>query len=209
MLAISTATKKAYIALSYNGKNFYSEVDADCRQSENIMKEIDDILEKNKISFHDVGNIAVVVGPGSFTGERIGVALVKGLCAGDPSHKIIPISTLDLMANIYFERNNPTEDFYCVMNALSKRFFVSKYNTKGKKICDEKMAGQEQVFLNKNKIVLLEEEFPGLENVNITSEALLKYAEELEKREKFIKVEMLTPIYIRKPQAEENLDGIE
>ena len=205
MLAISTVTKKGYIAIEHNGERFFSQIDADCKQSENILKEIDKILDKNGISFTDVGNIAVVVGPGSFTGIRIGVALVKGLCAGDKNHNVIPISTLDLMAKAYI-KTNPSDNFSCVMNALSGRFFVATYDKNGKKISDEKMIYQDELSLLNTRLVVMEEEIAVLPGVQITPELLLEYAFELEAEGRFADVNKIEPVYIRKAQAEENLD---
>ena len=47
--------------------------------SENLMPLIDEILKRNKISLGDINLIACVVGPGSFTGIRIGVSTVKAI----------------------------------------------------------------------------------------------------------------------------------
>lgn len=211
MLAISTVTKKAYIAVEYNDKEYFSEIDADCSQSEKIMTEIDLILQKNSISFKDIGNIAVLVGPGSFTGIRIGIALVKGLCAGDESHKVIPITTLDLMAKAYIkdylekENKELDDDFTCVINALSGRYFVASYSKNGKKIVDEKMVFQDELKQYKN-LVVLEEEISILPGVSFTSKLLLEYAKQLEKEGNLLSAEQINPLYIRKAQAEENLN---
>lgn len=204
MLVISTVTKKAYIAVEHDGKEYFSEVEADCKQSERILPEIDKILDENNISLKDIGNIAVLVGPGSFTGIRIGIALVKGLCAGDKNHNVIPISTLDMMAYININKNKPTENFYCVMNALSKRFFVAKYSKIGKKLSEEEMIFEED-FLKLKDVVMLDEESLGFDEVSFTPKLILEYAKVLEKEGKFVLADKITPIYIRKAQAEENL----
>lgn len=204
MLAISTATKKAYIGIDYNGKRYFSTIDADCKQSENILKEIDKLLDKNGIAFKDVGNIAVVIGPGSFTGIRIGTALVKGLCVGDPNHKVYPISTLDLMSKV-FQKKNKGQDHCCVMNALSGRIFFAKYDANGNKLGKEEMAFSAN-DIDIRKVVFLSEEFNEFdEGIQLDSETLLEYAIELERTKEGIDARDLTPVYIRKSQAEENI----
>lgn len=204
MLAISTATKKAYIGIDYNGRRYFSCIDADCRQSENILKEIDRLLDKNRIPFKEIGNIAVVIGPGSFTGIRIGTALVKGLCAGDPSHKVYPISTLDLMSRV-FQKKNKGEEHYCVMNALSGRIFFAKYDKDGNKIGREEMSLTGD-GLDVRKAVFLIEEYSDIDGgIQLDSETLLDYALELERTTEGIDARNLTPVYIRKSQAEENI----
>lgn len=206
MLVISTVTKKAYIALSIDGKTLTSSLDADCRQSENVLKEIDSLLEKSGLRFSDIKDIGVVVGPGSFTGIRIGIALVKGLCANDQKKKIIPISTLDLMAQANIEQNNPKENFVCVLNALSGRLFVCEYDKNGKRLSKERMIMIDEFLeIKKNCVSLLEEDNIAFASVKITPDNLLSFAQKLKEEKKFTSANSLAPIYIRKSQAEENL----
>ena len=63
MLAISTATKKAYIGLDFGGKKIYGQVDANCKQAENVLVKINELLESNDIDIDQIPEIAVVVGP--------------------------------------------------------------------------------------------------------------------------------------------------
>lgn len=205
MLAISTATKKAYIGIDYNGKRYFSCIDADCKQSENILKEIDKLLDKNGIAFKDIGNIAVVIGPGSFTGLRIGTALVKGLCAGDPNHKVYPISTLDLMSKV-FQKENKGQEHYCVMNALGGRIFYAKYDADGNKMGREEMSFTGDGIDIRKSVFLIEEYSDINGGIHLDSEILLEYALELERTKLGIDARELIPVYIRKSQAEENIE---
>lgn len=189
MLAISTATKQAYIGIEYKGKRFFSTVDAECKHSENIMKAIDRLLDENNIPFKEVGDIAVVVGPGSFTGIRIGVALAKGLCAGDNSHKVIPISTLDLMAQAV-----PDREYSCVINALSGKLFVCDYKNK-KRTSEERVVLAEDY---KDNGYCLAEENLNLRKIEISPELLLDYA--LSLKDKREEAKDLSPVYVRKSE---------
>ena len=100
VLAIDTATKIGSVAL-YDDKvgvlgelNLYIKVN----HSAIIMSMIDNLFKMTKLSIKDVDRIAVTVGPGSFTGIRIGVAVAKGLCYGT-NKSIVGINELDLLAN--------------------------------------------------------------------------------------------------------------
>ena len=66
--------------------------------SQNIMPMIDFMLSQAEVSAKDVDGFAVAVGPGSFTGVRIGVATIKALAhaTGKPC---IAVSTLKALAN--------------------------------------------------------------------------------------------------------------
>ena len=205
MLVISTATKKAYIALSYGGEEYFREIDANCKQSENILFEIDDLLNQVGISFQDIDDVGVVVGPGSFTGIRIGVALVKGLCANKKDLKIIPISTFDFMAERYVEMGKE-KDFVCGINALSKRVFVASFNRYGDRISEGEMISFDDFSRIGQEKVVLGEEFDDFCKIELNSISLLRIAEKLQKRGNFVSANNLSPVYIRKSQAEENLN---
>ena len=64
----------------------------------NLMPSIDDLLAKVGLTPQKLNGLIVALGPGSFTGIRIGLAVVKGLaqCLDIP---IIGIPTLEAMAN--------------------------------------------------------------------------------------------------------------
>jgi tRNA threonylcarbamoyl adenosine modification protein YeaZ len=56
---------------------------------------VEELLTKNSVKFSDINAVGVVVGPGSFTGIRIGIAYAKGigLALGIP---VIPINRLEV-----------------------------------------------------------------------------------------------------------------
>ena len=82
-LAFDGTAKAATVAV-LDGEHVLSlfTVDNGLTQSELLLPMAEDMLRALKLSFADVGLFAVAVGPGSFTGVRIGVALVKGLAFG-------------------------------------------------------------------------------------------------------------------------------
>ena len=72
-------------------------VDNGLTQSELLLPMAEDMLKALKLDFDDIGLYAVSVGPGSFTGVRIGVALVKGLAFGKNT-PCASVSTLEALA---------------------------------------------------------------------------------------------------------------
>ena len=75
----------------------YYTIDNGLTQSELLLPMAENLLESLKLSFGDVELYATSVGPGSFTGVRIGVSLIKGLAFG----KGLPcaeVSTLEALA---------------------------------------------------------------------------------------------------------------
>ena len=72
-------------------------VDNGLTQSELLLPMAESMLSALKLSFSDVSMYATSVGPGSFTGVRIGVSLIKGLAFGRDI-PCVPVSTLEALA---------------------------------------------------------------------------------------------------------------
>jgi tRNA threonylcarbamoyladenosine biosynthesis protein TsaB len=62
-----------------------------------IGEAVDGLLVGHGLAVRDVDRVALVQGPGSFTGLRIGMAFAKGLCVGLGAEMVV-ISTLELLA---------------------------------------------------------------------------------------------------------------
>ena len=204
MIAISTAYKQALIAVDINGKRSEKMLDSSCAHSENILLTLDQMLDQMGYSIKDNRELAVVVGPGSFTGLRIALALAKGLSAGLDIEKIIPITTFELMAYSYIRTFKPTDDFICVINGLSGHFFVCEYAQNGEKKGKERMVEREELSLIKLKTVGLEEERCAEVLIQPSPQDLLEVA--FQNRSHACDVKSIAPLYLRKSQAEDSLD---
>ena len=67
------------------------------RQAERLSSELENILAETKLQLLDLKWLAVTVGPGSFTGLRVGISFVQGLAMGG-GLRLLPLNTLDAMA---------------------------------------------------------------------------------------------------------------
>jgi len=87
------------VSLSENEKTVFLKENnaAEYSHSEQLHVYIKDILEQASISFTDLDAVAVSMGPGSYTGLRIGVSAAKGLCFS-LDIPLISVSTLQSMA---------------------------------------------------------------------------------------------------------------
>lgn len=79
-LAIDTTGKNLKLLLVFGGQTFFMSESGENTHSETLFPGIENLFDKSGCSLDDLGCVGVVVGPGSFTGIRIGVAAVKGLC---------------------------------------------------------------------------------------------------------------------------------
>jgi tRNA threonylcarbamoyladenosine biosynthesis protein TsaB len=98
LLALDTSTRSAGVAL-YDGvqvlcENTWTSQEAHTTE---LAPAVADALRKAGCSAADLGAIGVALGPGSFTGLRIGLALAKGLALAQQI-PLIGIPTLDILA---------------------------------------------------------------------------------------------------------------
>ncbi len=85
ILSIDSAGKTAAVAVS-EGEKVLSEgfADAGLTHSQMLLPLADETIKKANLTLSDIDAFAVTNGPGSFTGLRIGCALVKGMALGRP-----------------------------------------------------------------------------------------------------------------------------
>ena len=100
VLAIDTAGTGCYAALYEPGEDTIlgaSGADIGRGHAERLMEFVDAALDAAGMTLQDVGRIAVAIGPGSFTGIRVGVAAARGLALalGVP---VVGVSTLAALA---------------------------------------------------------------------------------------------------------------
>lgn len=81
VLGIDTSTAAGSVALARDEQIAGMEVSTTESHSTWLLKAIHTLLDRTAISLQLIDGIAVVVGPGSFTGLRIGMTTAKGLAA--------------------------------------------------------------------------------------------------------------------------------
>ena len=98
ILGIDTSTPIGSVAV-IDGDNLVAEHTLNIVQahSSRLMPAIDTVLKWSDITAADLDGCAVGIGPGSFTGIRIGVATIKSLCYA-LDKPIVGVSTLDAVA---------------------------------------------------------------------------------------------------------------
>ena len=98
ILCIETATEVCSVAL-FRDENLLGIRESSARNVHSAMLTtfIDEIVKSSGITFNDLDAIAVSMGPGSYTGLRIGVATTKGLCYA-LDKPMIAVPTLQAMA---------------------------------------------------------------------------------------------------------------
>ena len=98
LLAIDTSAVSASVAIVEDGRvRSLCSVNAGLTHSRTLLPMIDAALNNSETALSDIDCFACAVGPGSFTGIRIGIAALKGLCDGT-GKKAVAVSTLEGLA---------------------------------------------------------------------------------------------------------------
>jgi tRNA threonylcarbamoyladenosine biosynthesis protein TsaB len=98
LLAIESATESASVALAHGADVLAASAIAAGRPaSESLLPAILAVLDEAGVALADLDAFAVSIGPGSFTGLRVGVATVKGLAFGG-GQPVVPVPTLAALA---------------------------------------------------------------------------------------------------------------
>lgn len=216
LLSIDSSAVTASVALTDGDKILKSEfINAGLTHSETLMPMVKRVMQGQ--SFSDLDAIAVTVGPGSFTGVRIGVATVKGLAFNDDI-SCIAVSALEAIAYNFIE----LDCIVCaVMDARRMQFYNALFEIKDgvvKRLCADRAIsieelknelssyndviiagdGAELCFNNigLDNVALAEEEYRYQNGIGVSGAALNK--------EK-ISAAALMPVYLRLSQAEREL----
>jgi len=129
-LFINTAEKNTYIAL-FDGKAKIiasKEQEGQFSQSEFLLKEINNLLASPNMELSGLKNILVNLGPGSYTGIRVGVATANSLAFGlnIPIIGIKNDDTKDLENNIF------SNSSICFSTPVSPIYLKEPFITKAK-----------------------------------------------------------------------------
>ncbi len=199
-LAVDTSSTHLTIALGYNKKVQYTfEEDIKLQHSCILMPEIEKLLLKSGANLNDIDVFACCVGPGSFTGIRIGVSAIKAF-AFSFGKKVLPVTSFETLA--YNKRSGRN---LCVIDARHGNFYVQGFD--GVTPCSS------PTFLNEERIKETIKDYDGVlsfENTSVSVKNCDLVKGFIAAVEDKIDTasddsETLVPLYVRKSQAEESL----
>jgi tRNA threonylcarbamoyladenosine biosynthesis protein TsaB len=127
ILAIETTGSKCSAALYYSENESYEKtITGKHLHSEKLLTIIDELLVEKKLLIKSVKSIAVSVGPGSFTGLRIGMSVAKGLAFG-LEVPIIPVPTYEALALKISNEINNIEKFVIANSVNMDELYSAEY----------------------------------------------------------------------------------
>ena len=220
ILAVDTSSKICAVAILEDNKVIDEiKLDNGKTHSENLMPIIKEILDRNNLNLSNFNLIAASVGPGSFTGIRIGIATIK------PMAEVynLPVASVTSLETLARNIENKEKDFTIISlidaknNQVYAGFFDTEYNLKEEEIAEDidevlKRAGKYSkiIFVGDGAIIHKEKIEENLKNRNIIfaeennqsaiNTGKIGYKKFLEKDLK--NADTILPIYLRKSQAE-------
>ena len=126
LIAIETSTDICSIAYIHNGlcENIIEEK-IPRQHAEKLPLFYDKLVSKTGLKLSDIDAIAVSIGPGSFTGLRIGLSYAKGLAF---SHKkpIVPIPTMQSLLHGYKKTD---KKIVVILLSHGNKYFIQQFDS--------------------------------------------------------------------------------
>lgn len=132
ILSVDTSSKICNINLYQDGKNImYKEIKEDITHAKKLMTGIEEVLKTTNTKLEDITYFGSIVGPGSFTGIRIGVSTIKAFALA-LNIDIIPGTSLELLEENAYEEQEVNKGDYIlsIIDARNKEVYgsVAKIN---------------------------------------------------------------------------------
>ena len=127
ILAVDTSTEACSVALQIGNETIAQYADEPRSHSRLLMPMVQQVLAEAQIKVNQLDAIGVSIGPGSFTGLRIGFAAVQGMAYG-ADIPVTPVSTLELIAATYRRQQNiQAGDVITLLDARMSEFNLGRY----------------------------------------------------------------------------------
>ena len=220
ILAIETSGKYCSVALIHEGlAEFSREDEVEMNHARAIGPFVDECVKEARRRGWKIDAIAVSMGPGSYTGLRIGLSMAKGLCfsLGVP---LIGVSTLKLIAVKAMFRNidwEGDEILVPMIDARRMEVYTAAFDFRldtlmepqplilTEKSYAELPEGREIYFMGdgaaKSKEVLQAEKYHWLEGVNPKASDMTALAEKAFREKDFLDVAYSVPEYLKEYEA--------
>lgn len=203
ILCLETSIGKCSVALMSNSCEDYIEAEDHFVQSEKLFVLITQLLKRNNISFKDLDIIACTLGPGSFTGIRIGIAAVQGMHKVLTQVKLLAVSSLEVMVSSLNFPASGAQKILPVLNASSGELYTQEFDLYGNALSPIFVFSQQELEQNLSNSLLVTEQssfkHPQGYPVEITAKNLLKKIKQIISQGQESEYSKLEPLYIKEP----------
>ena len=193
-LIINTANDELEIVLSVQDEIFHKTEKSKLHHNETMLPLLDKMLKDNKVTLKDIDEFVVVIGPGSFTGIRVGIATIKAFrdCL---NIKAKGINNLDYLYNLA-KKQNDNIDIVAIKGSKNS-YFVARFINGVVFKYERNLSFDELIEISQNKEIGMFEKDENLNCFVVKTDAkvLLNYLQLSEDYN-------LVPIYYQLSQAE-------
>lgn len=223
ILAFDTSANSCSVAISEGQQIlFYEEELRPSMQAERLMVMIENALNSTKLEYSDIGYLAVTIGPGSFTGIRIGLAVCNGILwsmknLGIPIQPIL----IDNFEYSYYRLKMQVQEYdnaIIMLNAYRNQLYIKEF-VKDKLNSTPKLMdvldvvsmlknSESRVICSGSGVGVIFEKIKNINNLtilprfsNIKSIYLARLANEKISSKAWVPPVKVEPLYIRKPDA--------
>ena len=203
ILCVNTCLKESDVALICDEKIYRAKKYENIQHSLTLMTQIEEVMNMANLNQKDLNYLCVSIGPGSFTGIRIGLAVAKGMSEA-LNIPIIPLTAFNLIAY-----NIDTRCDYVVLKGVGDDFYVADYVGKGDVANLRLMQKSQLQEIAKGKKVASNEKLSFENIIEIVVDDVRFDMLPRENLENAKKCEDVEPIYLRKPQAELQKKGLQ
>lgn len=207
LLGINTTANKTVAVLNKNGV-FFCKIIPFAKHSENLFDAIEQLLKTAETSIKEVDVFGVVNGPGSFTGIRIGLAVVKTF-AYVFNKPVAAVNSLEVLAYNKFDTKAESE-FWCAIDAGAGLVYLQQFSNSLQPVTEPKcLAVQEagDVVVAQEVLCPTPQVFDGgvrAVSADFTPEALHMALLNKYKAGAAAEPKNINPLYLRQSQAEVN-----
>ena len=203
VFGLDTTRKSAKIFINDDEKNidYTLTMDEKVKHSEGLFLYIEKALFETGFEIGDFDYLACVVGPGSFTGIRVGMSTIKGFNKAK-NKKIVPINTFEILAST-------CKNSVVLLNSTNTSCYYAKI--KNKSIVETGVVNKTDIVdkFQGFEFVLLKEEqnLIGVEynNTRIIDDLSVHYMPAVSSKVAAGIEEVFVPYYLQLSQAERNL----
>jgi len=190
-LILDSSTKKLYVCLVSDNKILFEKyIEGRNDHAKNIVSTIDEALKSASIDTDKLNEVIVGVGPGSYTGVRMAVAVAKMMAVFKKNIKLYTISTLMLMSS---------NKKGLVLSSIDARrgncFGMIIDNDSLKYVINEGLISYEELKNNKYDVEVTEENFV-VDPIYV-----------LNNKKLVLEPHLLVPNYLRDTEAERNINA--
>ena len=122
-LLINTTTDVLFIVIKKDNEVFSKSLSSKMHHNETMLPVIDELLTQNNIDISEIDEFGVVIGPGSFTGIRVGISTIKAF-RDAVGVKAKGVNNLDYLFALAKNKNSEIETV--AINGSRDSYFVAK-----------------------------------------------------------------------------------